>query len=213
VLMLQSGHLLTLYCSILYHSDPATFASLILLNRAWRSASEKAELYAIQLSRCASFSTSKNTVPAPSTIKLPNLKGQFVREVKKSLFKVYLRPQQTTINLISTTTSSSAAFPGGEAVDFLFSSRGRWCLALSSSRIFVIDTASPNVEVTREFKVVRRPLSAAILDDGSKLAVFSQSQRLRSDGRAAEVHQIGCARQRAALHHDVAERRGACYGF
>jgi len=104
----------------------------------------------------------------------------FAQEVKRNLFEVYLRPRQTIISLISTTTSSSAAFPGGEAFDFTFSPKGRWCLALSSSRIFVIDVASPTVSVRRELKVLRRPLSAAILDDGSRLAVLSTDHKVNT---------------------------------
>lgn len=82
------------------------------------------------------------------------------------------------MSLISTTTSSSAAFPGGEAFDFAFSPNGHWVLALSSSRIYVIDTVSPKVSVQRELKVLRRPVSAAILDDGSTLAVLSSDQEV-----------------------------------
>lgn len=82
------------------------------------------------------------------------------------------------INLISTNTSSAAAFPGGEAFEFAFSPNGHWTLALSSSRIYVIDTLSPRVSVRRELKVLRRPVSAAILDDGSLLAVLSSDHRV-----------------------------------
>ena len=98
--------------------------------------------------------------------------------MKRNLFEVYLRPHQTTINFISTTTSSSASFPGGEAFDFAFSANGHWILALSSSRIYAIDTAPPRLSVQRELKVRRRPVSAAILDDGSILAVLSQEHEV-----------------------------------
>lgn len=96
-----------------------------------------------------------------------------MQEVKRNLFEAYLRPNRTVIKLISTTNSSAAAFPGGEAFDFTFSSNGHWVLALCSSRIYVLDTVSPKVSVQRELKVPRRPVSAAILDDGSVLAVLS----------------------------------------
>ena len=109
---------------------------------------------------------------------MPKLKGQFAREVKRNLFEAYLQPRRTLVSLVSTTTSSSAAFPGGEAFDFAFSSNGHWVLALSSSRIHVIDTASPKISVQRELKVLRRPVSAAILDDGSVLAVLSSDHRV-----------------------------------
>ena len=82
------------------------------------------------------------------------------------------------MKLISTTTSSAAAFPGGEAFDFTFSSNGHWVLALSSSRIYVIDAVSPKISVQRELKVLRRPVSAAILDDGSILAVLSSDHQV-----------------------------------
>lgn len=104
---------------------------------------------------------------------LPRLKKQFVQEVKRNLFEAYLRPNRTVIKLISTTNSSAAAFPGGEAFDFTFSPNGHWILALCSSRIYVLDTVSPKISVQRELKVPRRPVSAAILDDGSVLAVLS----------------------------------------
>lgn len=96
-----------------------------------------------------------------------------MQEVKRNLFEAYLRPNRTVIKLISTTNSSAAAFPGGEAFDFNFSPNGHWVLALCSSRIYVLDTVSAKVSVQRELKVPRRPVSAAMLDDGSVLAVLS----------------------------------------
>lgn len=95
-----------------------------------------------------------------------------MQEVKRNLFEAY-RPRRTLIKLISTTNSSAAAFPGGEAFDFTFSPNGHWTLALCSPRVYVLDTISPIVSVQRELKVLRRPVSAAILDDGSILAVLS----------------------------------------
>ena len=166
-------------CSILYLTDPETFASLVLVDHAWRSASETPHLYAHHLSRCPSFSRSHNYVEGPFTEdSLPKLKGHFAREVKRNLFEAYLQPRRTLVNLVSTTTSSSAAFPGGEAFDFTSSPNGHWVLALSSSRIYVIDTVSPRISVQRELKVLRRPVSAAILNDGSILAVLSSDHRV-----------------------------------
>ena len=165
--------------SILYLTDPETFASLVLVDHAWRSASETPHLYAHHLSRCPSFSRSHIYVGGPFTEdSLPKLKGQFAREVKRNLFEAYLQPRRTLVSLISTTTSSSAAIPGGEAFEFAFSPNGHWVLALSSSRIYVIDAASPKISVKRELKVLRRPISAAILDDGSILAVLSSDHRV-----------------------------------
>ncbi|KAL8681324.1 MAG: hypothetical protein Q9186_002533 [Xanthomendoza sp. 1 TL-2023] len=164
---------------ILYLTDPETFASLILVNHAWRAASLTPHLYAHHLSRCPSFSISNNVVTGPFTDdSLPRLKQQFVREVKRNLFEAYLRPRQTIVSLTSSTTSCSASFPGGEAFDFAFSPNGLWTLALSSSRIYVLDTLSSSISVQREFKVLRRPVSAAILNDGSILAVLSTDRRV-----------------------------------
>ncbi len=165
--------------SILYLTDPETFASLVLVDHAWRSASETPHLYAHHLSRCPSFSRSHNYIGGPFTEdSLPKLKGQFAREVKRNLFEAYLQPRRTLVSLISTTTSSSAACPGGEAFEFTFSPNGHWVLALCSSRIYVIDTLSPKISVQRELKVLRRPISAAILDDGSILAVLSSDHQV-----------------------------------
>lgn len=92
---------------------------------------------------------------------------------------------------MSTTTSSSASFPGGEAFEFAFSPNGYWTLALSSSRIYVIDTLSPKISVQRELKVLRRPLSAAIVDDGSILAVLSSHHQVNIyDLSNLELHHL-----------------------
>ena len=160
-------------------TDPETFTSLTLLNRNWRLASQKPRLYAHHLSRCQSYSIAHNIISGPLTIEeLPALKAKFVQEIKRNLFAAYLQPRQTNISLISTTTSSSAAFPGGEAFEFVFSPKGYWCLALSSSRIIVLETACQSVSVKRELKVLRRPFSAAILDDGGRLAVLSTNHQV-----------------------------------
>ncbi|KAL8917618.1 MAG: hypothetical protein Q9172_005759 [Xanthocarpia lactea] len=164
---------------ILYLTDPETFASLVLVNHAWRAASQTPHLYAHHLSRCPSFSITHNVITGPFTEdSLPQLKQQFVREVKRNLFEAFLRPRKTIVSLTSSTTSCSASFPGGEAFDFAFSPNGVWTLALSSSRIYVLDTLSPRISVLRELKVLRRPVSAAILDDGSMLAVLSMDRRV-----------------------------------
>ena len=96
----------------------------------------------------------------------------FAREIKRNLFEAYLRPRETVISLVSTSISSSSA-PGGEAFHFSLSPKGRYVLAYSSSRIHVIDVTGPEVEVKRELKILRRPASTTITDDGSLLAVLS----------------------------------------
>lgn len=114
---------------ILYLTDPSTFTSLILVSSAWRNAAQTPHLYAYHLSRCPSFAINNNVITGPFTDEsLKTLKRQLLQEVKRNLFEAYLRPQRTTINFISTTTSSSASFPGGEAFDFTFSpmATGLW---------------------------------------------------------------------------------------
>jgi hypothetical protein len=109
---------------------------------------------------------------------LPLLRSTFAKEVKRNLFEAYLRPCETVINLVSTSISSSAAFPGGEAFHFAFSPKGHHVLAYSSSRIYVINTAERELAVKRELKILRRPASVAILDDGSLLAVLSTDHQV-----------------------------------
>lgn len=108
---------------------------------------------------------------------LDKYRRRFVLEVQRNLFEVYLRPRSLLINLISYSANSSAAFPRGEAFRFVFSPNGQTLLALSSSRIFVLDISTDSVTVKRELKTSRRPLSAAVLDDGSLLAVLSSKHQ------------------------------------
>lgn len=86
-----------------------------------------------------------------------------------------LHPRITEIQLICQASSSAAAFPGGEAFRFEFSPKGTHLLALSSSRIFVLDLSAEEVCVKRELKISRRPVAAAIVEDGSVLAVLSSN--------------------------------------
>lgn len=152
---------------VLRFADPNSFASLILLNKRWRQISQSPQLYAHHLSRCRSFSASHYAESASLTdADLPRLRSLFAQEVKRNLFECYLRPRETLINLVSTSISSSAAFPGGEAFHFSFSPNGNFVLAYSSSRIYVLDVAAEKVAVKRELKILRRPSTATILDDG-----------------------------------------------
>ncbi|KAI9773094.1 MAG: hypothetical protein M1840_008215 [Geoglossum simile] len=158
---------------ILYLADPNSFASLVLLNSDWCLASQSSRLYAHQLSRChSSYPSIANRDQHPHERDLPRLRRQFELEIKRNLFESYLRPKETIVKLISTSTVSSTAFPGGEAFHFCFSPNGRLVLAYSSSRLVILDVSSA-VSVKREFKVPRRPISVAILDDASILAVSS----------------------------------------
>ena len=206
--------------------DSETFASTTLVNRNWRSATNDAKLYAHHLSRSPLYSRQNPVITAPiDDAKLPELKRSFAQEAKRCLYTPFLRPKITIVSLISETPLSSfAAGPGGEKFDFTFSQYGRWCLAISSSRIYIVDlevkygSSAPVAEdsaaeeqtnitrsadepipekvkgkeaegvtsnqsqtiirVTKELKVVRRPLGADILADGSILAVLSSDHQV-----------------------------------
>lgn len=156
-----------------------SFASLIILNKKWRRISQQPQLYAHHLSRCRSYSASHHGISGPLVdADLPRLRSLFAQEVKRNLFDCYLRPRETLINLVSTSISSSAAFPGGEAFHFSFSPNGQYVLAYSSSRIHVLDVAAEEVVVKRELKILRRPSTATILDDGSLLALLSTDHQV-----------------------------------
>ena len=94
------------------------------------------------------------------------------------MFEVFLRPKRTVVKLISTSASSSSAFPQGEALRFTFSAYGQRLLGLSSSRIFLVDLTQDPVSVTHELKILRRPVTAAISDDGASLAVVSSEHQV-----------------------------------
>ena len=106
------------------------------------------------------------------------LKQKFISEIRRNMFSVLLRPRRTLIKLTSASISSSTAFPQGEAFRFFFSANGHMVLCINSSRIIVLDvTLNPPI-VRHELKTWRRPLSAAILDDGSVLAVASSRHQV-----------------------------------
>ena len=131
-------------------------------------------MYAHHLSRCPSYALSNNVISGRFRKNdLFRLKTKFAAEVRRNLFEAYLRPRETHINLISVSANSSAAFPGGESFRFEFSPNGRTILAISSSRIYILDASADTIEIRRELRTVRRPLSASVTDDGSLLAVLS----------------------------------------
>ncbi|KAI1436677.1 hypothetical protein GGR50DRAFT_649022 [Xylaria sp. CBS 124048] len=164
---------------ILQLTDPNSFASLVFLNSRWRRISQQAHLYAHHLMQCHSYATSHPPilVTTISDDDLPRLRRLFAREVKRNLFEAYLRPKKTTIKLISNSSSSSSA-PGGEGMQFSFSPRGHHLLAYNSSRIYVLDLRGASLVVKRELKILRRPVSACIIDDGSFLAVLSTDMQI-----------------------------------
>ncbi|KAJ0168514.1 hypothetical protein CTA2_5177 [Colletotrichum tanaceti] len=164
---------------ILQLTDPDSFASLVLLNSKWRSVSQQAQLYALHLSKCQSYSSS-HPPPGEADVRdedLPRLRRLFAREVKRNLFEAYLRPRETVIKLISNSISSSSC-PGGEGMQFSPSPRGHHILAYNSSRICVLDVRGKHIDVKREFKILRRPVSTCIKDDGSMLAVLSSEMQV-----------------------------------
>ncbi|KAK4239823.1 hypothetical protein C8A03DRAFT_13814 [Achaetomium macrosporum] len=157
---------------ILQATDSNGFASLALLNTKWRSVAQQAHLYAHHLANCPSYATSHNApAQATSDDDLPRLRRLFAKEIKRNLFEAYLRPNQTIIKVISNSISSSSC-PGGEGIQFSPSPKGHHLLAYNSSRIHVIDLRAPEIEVKREFKILRRPAATCINDEGTTLAVL-----------------------------------------
>lgn len=165
--------------SILYTADANSFASLSLLNSQWRHISECPALYAHHLSQCPTRLWTSGVAPAPDEAEgLTALKRRFLEEVRRNAFDVFLRPRKTLIRLISSSMSSSTAFPQGEVFRFSFSANGHKVLCISSSRIVVIALDADSIAVKNELQTRRRPLGATILDDGSLLAVLSSSHRV-----------------------------------
>ncbi|KAK3337129.1 hypothetical protein B0T19DRAFT_365873 [Cercophora scortea] len=159
---------------ILQVTDSNGFASLALLNTKWRSVAQQAHLYAHHLSNCPSYASSHYAMrqpPPASEDELPKLRRLFAKEVKRNLFQAYLRPNKTVVKLISNSISSSSC-PGGEGIQFSCSPKGHHVLAYNSSRIHVVDVRQPEIAVTREFKILRRPAATCINDEGSTLAVL-----------------------------------------
>lgn len=104
---------------------------------------------------------------------LPKLRRLFARQVKRNLFDAYLRPNETTLKLVSNSISSSSC-PGGEGMHFSASPKCHHILAYNSSRIYVIDVRQmEGISVKRELKILRRPASACVNDDATLLAVLA----------------------------------------
>jgi len=158
----------------LYAADPNTFDSLTLVNSTWHRASRTPLLYAHQLCKSGVIDVPDD----PSEDSLPSLIQRFTAKARRELFETILHPRVTEIQLVCEASSSAAAFPGGEPFRFEFSPRGRHLLAFSSSRIFVLDLSKPEVGVKRELRVSKRPVSVAIVDDGSAIAVLSSNHHV-----------------------------------
>ncbi|XWW97287.1 hypothetical protein V2A60_005269 [Cordyceps javanica] len=162
---------------ILRVADPDSFASLIVLNQQTRRVSQQADLYAFQLQRCASFATAHAAFTRVRDEDLPRLRRLFAREVKRNLFNAYNRPSETLVKLVSNSNSSSSC-PGGEGMQFSASSKGHHLLAYNSSRIYVLGVQGPDLQVKRELKIQRRPVSATITDDAATLVVLSTEMQV-----------------------------------
>ncbi|EWC43651.1 hypothetical protein DRE_01538 [Drechslerella stenobrocha 248] len=164
---------------ILYFCCPNEFDSLTLINSSWYQASRSCLLYARQLAQCGVV-TPKDAEDTPEN--LTSLVHQFSHASRRGLFESMLRPETTEVQLVCRSLSSSAAVPGGEVFKYEFSPRGSYLLAISSSRMVVIDTTSSDnelpVAIKRELKILRRPVSATILDDGSVMAVLSSEHKV-----------------------------------
>ncbi|KAJ6079441.1 hypothetical protein N7467_009194 [Penicillium canescens] len=179
---------------ILFAADANTFASLALLSQKWKHASDTPELYAHHLSRCPSFSWTHGANSTAETESLADLKRLFIKEIRQNAYDVFLRPRQTLVRLISSSMSSSTAFPQGEVFRFSFSANGQIVLCISSSRIVILDVASDPVTVKHELQTRRRPLGATVRDDGSLIAVLSSTHRVHiyqlSDDEAKHIQVI-----------------------
>ncbi|KAJ5808663.1 hypothetical protein N7474_009932 [Penicillium riverlandense] len=180
---------------ILFAVDANTFASLALLNQQWRQVSESASLYAYHLLRCPAFSSTTAHVTDPvDADNLIDVKHQFLTEVRRNAFDVFLRPRKTLVKLISSSMSSATAFPQGEVFRFSFSGNGQLVLCISSSRIVVLDVGSDPVAVKHELKTRRRALGATVRDDGSMVAVLSSMHQVNiyqlSDEEAKHIQSI-----------------------
>ncbi|POR36170.1 Uncharacterized protein TPAR_03645 [Tolypocladium paradoxum] len=162
---------------ILLATDPNGFASLVVVNSKWRAVSQRPHLYLHHLAQCSSYVASLAHLPASDDENLPRLRRLFAREVKRNLFDSYLRPKETVITLVSNSISSSSC-PGGEGMQFGASPKGHHVLAYNSSRIYVIDVRGESLDVNRELKILRRPVSACITDDASLLAVLSTEMQV-----------------------------------
>ncbi|OAA74009.1 F-box domain protein [Cordyceps fumosorosea ARSEF 2679] len=162
---------------ILRVADPDSFASLLVLNRQARRVSQQADLYASQLQRCASYATAHAAFANVHDDDLPRFRRLFAREVKRNLFNAYNRPSETLVKLVSNSNSSSSC-PGGEGMQFSASSKGHHLLAYNSARIYVLGVQGPDLQVKRELKIQRRPVSATITDDAATLVVLSTEMQV-----------------------------------
>ncbi|KAL7927620.1 hypothetical protein ACQKWADRAFT_277318 [Trichoderma austrokoningii] len=162
---------------ILLATDPNGFASLMTLNRKWRDVSQRPHLYRYHLARCPSYASTHHKLPSADDENLSILRLLFASEIKRNLFESYVRPKVTVFKLVSKAISSSSC-PGGEGMAFTTSPNGHHVLAYNSSRLYLVNTQGSAVDIRREFKLVRRPVSACISNDATLLAVLSNEMQV-----------------------------------
>jgi len=158
--------------------DPATFASLSVLNHRWRSCSNTAPLYAYHLARCPSYANDPNyNLRTLLDYGHARMKKLFAQEVKRNFFAAY-RHRQTTYTFSASSTASSSMGFRAEQLSFSFSPSGRVMLVLSVSRIFIVDIMHQKPTVKRELKIIGRPAAVDISDDARVLAVLSVNRKV-----------------------------------
>ncbi|KAL6895645.1 hypothetical protein HDV57DRAFT_19569 [Trichoderma longibrachiatum] len=162
---------------ILLATDANGFASLMTLNRKWRDVSQRPHLYRYHLARCPTYAARSASLPSADADSLPRLRQLFAREIKRNLFASYVRPTVTLVKLVSKAISSSSC-PGGEGMGFTTSPNGHYVLAYNSSRMYLINASSSGIEMKREFKMLRRPVSACVSNDATLLAVLSTEMQV-----------------------------------
>ncbi|KAL6908538.1 hypothetical protein GGI43DRAFT_379389 [Trichoderma evansii] len=162
---------------ILLATDPNGFASLMTLNRKWRDVSQRPHLYRYHLARCPSYAASHHKLSSADVENLPKLRRLFASEIKRNLFESYVRPNVTVFKLVSKAISSSSC-PGGEGMAFTTSPNGHHVLAYNSSRLYLINTQGSQIDIKREFKLLRRPVSACVSNDANLLAVLSNEMQV-----------------------------------
>ncbi|KAH0499323.1 hypothetical protein TgHK011_006526 [Trichoderma gracile] len=162
---------------ILLATDPNGFASLMALNRKWRDVSQRPHLYRYHLARCPTYAANPASLPSADADNLPRLRQLFAREIKRNLFASYVRPTVTLVKLVSKAISSSSC-PGGEGMGFTTSPNGHYVLAYNSSRMYLIKASGSGIEMKREFKMLRRPVSACVSNDATLLAVLSTEMQV-----------------------------------
>ncbi|KAI5288959.1 hypothetical protein KEM52_000966 [Ascosphaera acerosa] len=192
--------------SILYTVDANSFASLCLLNRRWRTLSDRADIYLHHLRACGV----PGPTPPPSTTLptdddngsrlLAQTKRRFLRVCRRNAFDAYCRPKRTTVRIrdvsclpfstgSDTGSGSSGIHPHVEAFSTWFSHDAQ-CLVVTTASVIcciALDRGGPPA-VLYELRVTSKPLQVAVTDDGRRLVVaLSNDLAIVYDAAAAAV--------------------------